>query len=472
MLFNSIEYLWFFPTIFIFYWILGRYSTLQNQNVFLLLASYFFYGSWSIFFLSILIFSTFLDYSLAFKVSSPSKKTAKTFLTLSVISNLGILAVFKYYNFFVNELTESLTNVGIHASLPLLKLLVPVGISFYTFHGLSYVFDIYRDKQKPIKNIVDYALFVSFFPLLVAGPIERAGHLVPQISQKRIFNFKQAREGCYLILYGFFKKIVIADSLANIVNVTFEIHQNYTAMSLMLTAIAFSFQIYCDFSGYSDIAMGSSKLLGFEILSNFKFPYFSKNIKEFWKRWHISLSSWFREYLFIPLGGSKGSTLKTIRNIALVFVFSGFWHGANWTFLIWGSIHALIYIVYVLSQKKNANQPANLFRKTVQIVSTFGLVTIAWVFFRAKTISEALSYLRSIIANLYDCPDKFFTGEGLANTQVIPYILAVVLIDWKIRKEERNIAVPIIKNTTFLIVLLIVFKLITNKEAQFIYFQF
>ena len=192
MLFNSIEYLWFFPTIFIFYWILGRYSTLQNQNVFLLLASYFFYGSWSIFFLSILIFSTFLDYSLAFKVSSPSKKTAKTFLTLSVISNLGILAVFKYYNFIVNELTESLTNVGIHASLPLLKLLVPVGISFYTFHGLSYVFDIYRDKQKPIKNIVDYALFVSFFPLLVAGPIERAGHLVPQISQKRKINLKKS----------------------------------------------------------------------------------------------------------------------------------------------------------------------------------------------------------------------------------------------------------------------------------------
>lgn len=472
MLFNSLEYLWFLPTIFIFYWIIGKYSTLQNQNVFLLLSSYFFYGSWSILFLSILLFSTFLDYSLAFKVSSTSKKTAKIFLTLSVFLNLGILAVFKYYNFFVNELTEALMNIGIHASLPLLKLLVPVGISFYTFHGLSYVFDIYRDKQKPIKNIVEYALFVSFFPLLVAGPIERAGHLIPQISQKRTFNFKQAREGCYLILYGFFKKIVVADSLASIINVTFETHQNYTAMSLMLTAVAFSFQIYCDFSGYSDIAMGSSKLLGFEILSNFKFPYFAKNIQEFWKRWHISLTSWFRDYLFIPLGGSKGSTLKTIRNIALVFVISGFWHGANWTFLIWGSIHALVYIIYVLTKKKNSHPTSNIVRKTVQILSTFGLVTIAWVFFRAKTISEAISYFRSIIANLYDCPEKFFTGEGLANTQVIPYILAVVLIDWKIRKDERSIGIPIIKNATFLIVLLIAYKVLTNKEAQFIYFQF
>ena len=472
MLFNSLEYLWFFPTIFIVYWIIGKYSTLQNQNIFLLLASYFFYGTWSILFLVILLFSTLLDYSFAFKVNSPSKKTAKTFLTLSVISNLGILAIFKYYNFFVTEIATSLTNAGIHTSIPLLKLLVPVGISFYTFHGLSYVFDIYRDKQKPIQNIVSYALFVSFFPLLVAGPIERAGHLIPQISQKRTFNFKQAREGCYLILYGFFKKIVIADSLSSIVNITFETHQNYTAMSLILTAIAFSFQIYCDFSGYSDIAMGSSKLLGFEILSNFKFPYFAKNIREFWQRWHISLSSWFRDYLFIPLGGSKKSKLKTIRNILLVFVISGFWHGANWTFLIWGSIHGFIYIVYVLTHNKNKTKSSNILKKTFQLISTFGLVTIAWVFFRAKTLFEALSFFKSIIANLYACPQKFLSGEGLANTQVIPYILAVILIDWKIRKDERNIGLPILKNSTFLIILLIVYKVLTNKEAQFIYFQF
>ena len=473
MLFNSLEYLWFFPTIFIVYWVLGSYGSLQLQNIFLLIASYFFYGTWSIFFLTILLFSTLLDYTLAFKVNHPSKKTAKFFLTLSVLSNIGILAVFKYYNFFIHELTETLSNIGIHTSLPLLELLVPIGISFYTFHGLSYVFDIYRDKQKPIKNIVDYALFVSFFPLLVAGPIERANHLVPQIQQKRNFTFKQAREGCYLLLYGFFKKIVIADSLAHIVNSTFETHQNYTAMSLMLAAIAFSFQIYCDFSGYSDIAMGSAKLLGFEILSNFKFPYFAKNIREFWQRWHISLTSWFRDYLYIPLGGSKGSKLKTIRNILLVFIVSGIWHGANWTFLYWGSIHAFIYILYVIFPKGRIQEKsASALKKSLQILTTFGIVTIAWIFFRVKTLSAAFSYCKSIIANLYDCPEKFFTGEGLTNTQVIPYILAVLLIDWKIKKDERNIGVPIFKKITFLILLLIVYKVLTNKEAEFIYFQF
>lgn len=473
MLFNSLEYLWFFPTIFLIYWILGNYSTLQTQNRFLLMASYFFYGTWSTFFLSILLFSTALDYMLAFKVNHSSKKIAKLFLTLSVFSNIGILAVFKYYNFFVQELSELLTIIGLSTSLPLLQILVPVGISFYTFHGLSYVFDIYRGKQKPIKNIVDYALFVSFFPLLVAGPIERANHLIPQIQEKRRFTFLQAREGCYLLVYGFFKKIVVADSLAHIVNTTFETHQNYTAMSLILTAVAFSFQIYCDFSGYSDIAMGSAKLLGFEILSNFKFPYFAKNIREFWKRWHISLTSWFRDYLFIPLGGSTGTKAKTIRNTILVFLISAIWHGANWTFIFWGSIHALIYVIYIMTYKNRIQEKTtNVFKKSIQICTTFGIVTTAWIFFRAKTLAEAFSYCKSILANLYDCPEKFFTGEGLTNTQVIPYILAILLIDWKIKKDERNIGGPIIKRTTFLIFLLIVYKVLTNKEAEFIYFQF
>ena len=470
MLFNSIEYCWFLPVVFVIYWILNSHSA-NKQNIFLLLASYYFYGSWSVLFLLLLIASTIFDYLIAFGVSNPSKKIAKRFLFLSIIINLGFLGLFKYYNFFISELSELLTFLNIQNTFTLLKIIVPIGISFYTFHGLSYVIDIYNGKTKPTTKIIDYALFVSFFPLLVAGPIERAGHLLPQIQQKRQFKFNQAKEGCYLLLLGFFKKIVIADSLANTINTTFESHQNYTAVSLILTAIAFSFQIYGDFSGYSDIATGSAKLLGFELLSNFKFPYFSKNIKEFWQRWHISLSSWFRDYVYIPLGGSRGSKLKTIRNIVVLFVISALWHGANWTFITWGLIHSGIYIFYISIQNKQSIK-ISFIRKLFQTICTFGVVTIAWVFFRAKSIHEAFSYFRSIIANIYDCPHKILTGEGLTNTEVIPYILAMLLIDWKIRKDERNVAVPILRNSTMLILFLIVYKIVINKESQFIYFQF
>ena len=471
MLFNSIEYLWFLPLVFITYWLIGLYINLKTQNLFLLVASYFFYGYWSIFFLVILCLSTLLDFLLAFGVNNTSKKIAKRYLIISIIANLGLLGLFKYYNFFVSEFASLLTTLGIKNSSLTLQFVVPVGISFYTFHGLSYVFDIYRKKQKPITNIIDYALFVSFFPLLVAGPIERASHLIPQIQQKRTFRFTQAREGCYLILLGLFKKIVIADSLATIVNTTYETHHNYTALSLILTAIAFSFQIYGDFSGYSDIAMGSSKLIGFEILSNFKFPYFSKNIREFWQRWHVSLSGWFRDYLYIPLGGSRGSRWMTFRNIAIIFIISGLWHGANWTFIIWGCIHALMYILYTFYQPKSSNNQSTIL-KLAKTIFTFGVVTFAWIFFRAKSIYEALSYLRSIVANIYDSPSKLFTGEGLANTQVIPYIIAMILIDWKLRKDERDVGIPLMKHISMLLLFLIIYKILTNKEAQFIYFQF
>ncbi len=308
MLFNSFEFFVFLPVVFILYWFVCN-KNLGLQNALVLIASYFFYGWWSWKFLLLLILSTLLDYAYGFMVASADRRKAKLFLWLSIVNNLGILAVFKYYNFFAKEFSQLFNSLGWHTNPVLLNIALPIGISFYTFHGMSYVFDIYRGKQQPVRNYVDYAVFVSFFPLLVAGPIERAGHLLPQVQQKRVFNYSQAVAGCRLILWGMFKKVLIADNLAGTVDEIFKNPREYGAVSLILGAVAFSFQIYCDFSGYSDIALGTAKLFGFELLSNFRFPYFSRDIAEFWRRWHISLSSWFRDYLYIPLGGSKNGKL-------------------------------------------------------------------------------------------------------------------------------------------------------------------
>ena len=307
--------------------------------------------------MGLLILSTAVDYAYGFKVASPNRKSAKLFLWLSIINNLGILGVFKYYNFFAVQFQYGFELLGLHTNLILLNIVLPIGISFYTFHGMSYVFDIYRGQQKPVKSFVEYAVFVSFFPLLVAGPIERANHLLPQVQKPRFFSYNQAVEGCRLILWGMFKKVVIADSLADIVDAIFQNHRDYNGITLIVGAIAFSFQIYGDFSGYSDIALGTAKLFGFELLSNFKFPYFSRDIAEFWRRWHISLSSWFRDYLYIPLGGSREGKYRAIRNTFIVFLLSGFWHGASWNFIAWGFIHACGFLPLLLlnSNRKHVN---------------------------------------------------------------------------------------------------------------------
>ncbi|MCA9346932.1 MBOAT family protein, partial [Candidatus Saccharibacteria bacterium] len=288
MLFNSFEFLLFLPIVFCLYWFVFNKS-LRWQNILILAASYFFYGWWSKKFLALLALSTLLDYSYGFWVASPNKKKAKLFLWLSIINNLGILGVFKYYNFFATQVQTAFESIGIHTNPTLLHVALPIGISFYTFHGMSYVFDIYRGHQKPVSNFIDYAVFVSFFPLLVAGPIERANHLLPQVQKKRTFRYVQSVEGLRLILWGMFKKVVIADSLAVTVDSIFNNYQEVNGITLIFGAIAFSFQIYCDFSGYSDIALGTAKIFGFELLSNFKFPYFSRDIAEFWRRWHVSL---------------------------------------------------------------------------------------------------------------------------------------------------------------------------------------
>lgn len=478
MIFNSIAFFIFLPIVYFLYWKICN-KTLAIQNILLLLASYFFYGWWSKYFLGLLILSTLLDFLYGFGVASRHRNKAKLFLWLSIINNLGILAIFKYYDFFAVQLHLAFTQIGIHFDPYLLNIALPVGISFYTFHGMSYIFDIYKGRQTPVTNFVDYAVFVGFFPLLMAGPIERAHHLLPQVQNKRTFNTVQLSEGCRLIIWGLFKKIVIADSIAGSVNSIFQDHQHYNATTLLVGAVAFSFQIYCDFSGYCDIALGTAKLFGFELLSNFKFPYFSRNIAEFWKRWHISLSSWFRDYVYIPLGGSKVGKSKAIRNIFIVFLLSALWHGAKWHFVVWGFIHALLYVpVFLIGKKHNDSVVAENryfpnIKEFFQMITTFFAVTLAWIFFRADNVQEAFYYISRIFTNAKEQPSQLLHLEQ--GNSVFVYIIPLIIGDWLIRKDERVLK---ISNKKFvhhlLLIFLIVFILVysENQTAEFIYFQF
>ncbi|MFN5628051.1 MAG: MBOAT family O-acyltransferase, partial [Bacteroidota bacterium] len=324
MLFNTIGFAIFLTIVFFLYWFVAN-KNLIVQNSLLLISSYYFYSCWDWRFLFLLIFSTLLDYFTGNKMSESNKKVSKKFwFWLSILINLGFLGIFKYYNFFAESFAAFLENFGLKVNPFTLNVILPVGISFYTFHGLSYVIDVYKERIKAEKNFIDYAVFVSFFPLLVAGPIERATHLLPQIQKKRIFVYSKAIDGLRQILWGLFKKVVIADQCADFANEFFNNAENYSGSSLLVGAIFFAFQIYGDFSGYSDIASGTARLFGIELLKNFSYPYFSRDIAEFWRRWHISLSTWFRDYLYIPLGGSKGGNWIKIRNTFIIFIVSGF----------------------------------------------------------------------------------------------------------------------------------------------------
>jgi D-alanyl-lipoteichoic acid acyltransferase DltB (MBOAT superfamily) len=444
-----------------------------------LVASYFFYGWWSWKFLLLLILSTLLDYAYGFMVASVDRRRAKIFLWLSILNNLGILAVFKYYNFFALEFSQLFNSFGWHTNPLLLQVALPIGISFYTFHGMSYVFDIYRGRQQPVRNFIEYAVFVSFFPLLVAGPIERAGHLLPQVQQRRTFNYNQAVEGCRLILWGLFKKVVIADNLALIADKVFASPGEYGSASLFIGAVAFSFQIYCDFSGYSDIALGTAKLFGFELLSNFRFPYFSRDIAEFWRRWHISLSSWFRDYLYIPLGGSKKGKLMAVRNTFIIFLVSGFWHGASWNFITWGGIHAVGFLPLLLLNRNRTHvgdvvathRSLPTFKELRQMLLTFSFVTFAWIFFRAKTLTAALVYIKGFVFGL---PHLFQVDKTFIGTKVFLFTIPLLIIDWFVRFDERKLSVP--GKTRYLIYFLFIvavfYMMVRTKENSFIYFQF
>ena len=478
MLFNSVNFAIFFIIVFILYWFVFN-KDLKKQNVFLFAASYIFYASWDWRFLFLLAFSTFLDYYSGLKIyRSLSKQERKIWLVISVAVNLGLLGFFKYFNFFVASFADMVRSVGLTPHYTVLNIILPVGISFYTFHGLSYVFDIYNKKIQPTTNWINYTLFVSFFPLLVAGPIERATHLLPQVESPRTFNYYTAVDGLRQVVWGLFKKIVIADNCAVHANEIFNHSGNYTGSTLLLGALFFTFQIYCDFSGYTDIAKGTARLLGFDLLQNFKFPYFSRSIAEFWRRWHISLSTWFRDYLYIPLGGSKVSIWMRIRNTFIIFLVSGFWHGANWTFLVWGGINAL-FILPSIILKNNRNNLDTVakgkyfpsFKEALQMLLTFSLTVLAWIFFRAENLAHALAYISGIFSK------SFFQPPAILPFPLFILIGIFMLIEWLGR--ENNYAIekflfnrPVLLRWGFYFVLIMVVFLFSGQEQQFIYFQF
>ena len=477
MFFNSLSFAVFLPIVFLLYWFVFS-KTKTSQNAFLVVVSYYFYSCWDWRFLFLLLFSTVLCYFTGIQIEkSKQDNNRKFWFWLSIIFNLGFLGIFKYYNFFAASFAEALNGIGIQASPILINLILPVGISFYTFHGLSYVIDIYYKRIQPEKNVVDYALFVSYFPLLVAGPIERATHLLPQVKVKRSFDYQKAKEGIYQIIWGLVKKVVIADTCATYANAIFD---NYTAMnslSLILGAIYFAFQIYGDFSGYSDMALGMSKLFGLDLLRNFNYPYFSRDIAEFWRRWHISLSSWFRDYLYIPLGGSRGNKWKQVRNVFVIFVVSGFWHGANWTFLAWGFINAVYFLPsLLLGTNRNNMETAELhwdfnsIKVFFSILCTFALSCLAWIFFRANTIHIAFDYIGRIFTN-QNFSSQFMANERY-NYEILVLVLAFVLVEWNSRFKIE----PISGNYSGLKMTLCLLAIITlgtyADYKTFIYFQF
>ena len=482
MLFNSVQFAFFLPVVFMLYWLVARKST-AAQNGLLLVSSYFFYACWDWRFLFLLLFSTLLDYCTGLQMAkSPDKESRKFWFWLSIIVNLGFLGIFKYYNFFATSFATALAGLGFKVHPEILSIILPVGISFYTFHGLSYVIDIYKGRIAAEKNFVDYALFVSFFPLLVAGPIERATHLLPQIKRQRFFDIDKAKDGLRQILWGLFKKIVIADMCAQYANAIFNNSNHLSGSSLFFGALFFTFQIYGDFSGYSDIALGTARLFGIELLRNFAYPYFSRDIAEFWRRWHISLSSWFRDYLYIPLGGSRVGTLKQTRNIFIIFIISGFWHGANWTFIAWGALHALYFLPLLLSNRNRNNleivatgRQLPSVKEAFGIFSTFMLTAFAWIFFRAESMGHAMRFIKRLFsASFFSVPD--FDQRALAGLVLVVTALFFV-IEWKGRENQYAIATlgltwkrPVRWFFYYLIILAIC--LFSGRDQQFIYFQF
>lgn len=480
MLFNSLSFAIFLPIVFALYWLLNK--NFRWQNILLLIASYYFYMAWDWRFGFLLLFSTLLDYYTGQKMhESPNQKIRKMWLWISIGINLGFLGFFKYYNFFAESFADLLNSFGLQANPWTLKIILPVGISFYTFHGLSYVIDIYKKKIPAEKNFIDYAVFVAFFPLLVAGPIERATHLLPQIQRKRTFNYTQAVDGMRQILWGLFKKMVIADNCAIYANEIFANSDAASGSTLFLGALFFTFQIYGDFSGYSDIALGTARLFGIELLRNFAFPYFSRDIAEFWRRWHISLSTWFRDYLYIPLGGSRGGNWMRIRNTFIIFIVSGFWHGANWTFIAWGFLNAL-FIMPSIIMKTNRNNLEIVAmnkllptpREVLSILITFLLTVFAWIFFRAENLHHAFSYIAGMMNDsIISFPN--LNKAALATLILVAFCMA---IEWLGRENQYALEKfwfrrpRILRWSFYAFIILLIGLFMHTEETPFIYFQF
>ena len=479
MLFNSFEFAIFLPIVFLFYWFVFN-RNLRSQNAFVLCVSYVFYGWWNWRFLILIAFTSLCSWASGLLIEKfrLEHRKAKFVSIANIVVNLLILGVFKYYNFFVQSFADVF--LGGNADGLLLRVILPVGISFYTFQALSYSIDVYKKKIEPTRDIISFFAFISFFPQLVAGPIERATNLLPQFQKPRVFDYSTAVEGCWQILWGFFKKIVIADNCAVIVNQVFESYESQAASVLLLGAILFAFQIYGDFSGYSDIAIGVSKLFGIKLMRNFNMPYFSRNIAEFWRRWHISLTTWFRDYVYIPLGGSRCSKAGIARNTFVIFLVSGFWHGANWTFIAWGAYHALLFLPLILlgRNRKYTDTIAEgrLFpniKELFQMILTFLLVVFGWIIFRAKTIGDAVLYIigifdKSILSYpLLPNPDVVYNGYWM----MLLLIICMLVIDW-INYKKVSIVTGKYGKAIFAYILLLVMAYFSGQPQEFIYFQF
>lgn len=473
MIFNSVEYAVFLAVVLALYYALST----RGQNVMLLGASYLFYGWWDYRFLTLLWISTLVDYFCAISIERSSGRPRKLLLLISCVTNLGILGFFKYFNFFADSTVTALQWAGLEPSPVLLQIVLPMGISFYTFQTLSYTVDVYRGQLKAHRDFLSFALYVSYFPQLVAGPIERAGSLLPQLTNKRVVTARQVDSGSFLILLGLFKKVGVADAIAPLVDARFGSPEAFQGADLLLGVYLFAIQIYCDFSGYSDIARGSSRLLGIELMVNFRQPYFASSITDFWRRWHISLSSWLRDYLYIPLGGNRHGAVRTYRNLMITMLLGGLWHGASWAFIFWGGLHGIYLAVnrrFPLDKTKVGQLVGPHLRFVVGLVLTFHLVCLAWVFFRASSFAVAWNYLAGI-ASLETLTD-FGSAPWLSGRNLV-LVFTLLLIDFCQNYTDDECFVfrlpAVVRGLSYGTLILITLVLGgVDTDVPFIYFQF
>lgn len=485
MLFNSFNFLFFLPIVFILYWHVFQ-RNLRLQNLFVVIASYVFYGWWDWRFLLLIVFTSLFSFGSGLLIDRcwqrDDKKTAKWWAGLNIVVNLLVLGVFKYFNFFADSFQTIMAGIGMTIDAPTLHVILPVGISFYTFQALSYTIDVYRRQLPATRDVVAFFAFISFFPQLVAGPIERATNLLPQFQNCRSFDYAKAVDGLRQMLWGFFKKLVVADNCAVAVNSIWESYTDQSGLALWIAAFLFTFQIYCDFSGYSDIAIGCAKLFGVNLRRNFDVPYFSRNIQEFWHRWHVSLMTWFRDYVYFPLGGSRCGKWITVRNILIVFLLSGLWHGADWTFVLWGLYHGILLslILIIGSRSKNKDIVADghwfpSLRELAQMIVTFILVLIGWIIFRAEDINQ-----------LAGIGTKIFSADGFLNlygsglrADVFVFIGFMMIVEWLQRSKQHASQFPDTKLFRFRFVRVCIYYFLIlwmwvaySSSQQFIYFQF
>ena len=483
MLFNSIDFIVFLLIVFTLFWVIPTKLGMV-KNLLLLVSSYIFYGWWDWRFCILIVFSSLVDFTVGLLLKqSEEERKRKFFLFISLAINLGLLFTYKYFDFFIAEANTLLGKIGMETSMSSLGLILPVGISFYTFQSLSYSIDVYRKKIEPSRNIIQFLTYVSFFPQLVAGPIERAKSLLPQFETHSKFNYSLAVSGIYQMIWGFFKKIVIADNCAILANEIFN-QSSYgqtDGLVLVLGALLFAFQIYGDFSGYSDIAIGTAKLFGIKLMKNFDFPYFARDIAEFWRKWHVSLSTWFKDYVYFPLGGSRGGKLFTLRNVFAIFLVSGFWHGANWTYIVWGLFHASLYIPLYIFNLNRVNtglvSEGALFPKIkdlLLIILNFLLVCLAWIFFRAATISKAWDYILSMFANLAQTGSDFIFDNSLTLKIILVMVIFLLVTEWINRSKEHGMAYDKSwkKKVSSYLALALIFFYGKFDYQEFIYFQF